>query len=1407
MAEETQNISKLAVAYVKDDAPESNPSTSHLETSTDEHERPFSSPPPSREALSNLHQRRQKCELRRLLKHTCPELKNIDSMVEEELANVLNSDPAEDTGYEGEVQSRCWLFENHTINTVDFHDQKEQQMKSNFQDDDIKRTSGLLSGSHNEENKPQSFSQPRNQLNESEEVTSEQIINVDVKATRRMFEIQPVDTRSERLESPCPIRNAVIEKKHGLDQKPNNTSNYHCSDGTITSEIQQNNVPNYTNLSVTNEVFVGISRAKEVFENRSSYKVNLSSKNESFNEEEEMLKANVRKRAQMFESTPLDKINQQTKEESDTILENMEETLISLWNFNVIHSDGTLLEANEAGQVKKATYNFIQDNKPEIQDEEIATGSIKSIMLQMLSGTNLDPIVTFLNEDNQGNVEINKVDVPTQQLPIMVHQDKECRTANVVQITEDLLDQEKNYLIKTLRKGVLIQEITTRTREITVYALFSRSRVVEFGQMECKSSTSGQKKIPEPEKGDHKTDSSCTSGAMQKKSSTMDLDANRTSNVQLFRSCTEKDDLEHLKHLQKTSSEEDLSVSYVEGEKASEIMQGNVKSMKALFTTTNLDYTNLNPQPPENKLKVSTKQTLVTTEKNKTEEPNQTKVELCGDNVQPELILKDQDIKDIPCKGNMNEGAVLQAEVVDIVEDDELLNLKTTIINLHQATMEANVLDQSVQAKHQPACQMNQSQQISDHGSVSHESMNIKKDGSESENEESSQFSETEEENKEAVMRGSIQAALDSLRKSNINITKGDFKAAMIYRNSGKGYAGHKKETNVDFFKQPSCMTIDSDSKLSATSPVPQTEQGAETTSCQKLFENKPETYTSMKTKLHGSTDNPLKNPKTPIGPKPAIPPKPDHLKIKPNPSAVVALGYETNTEHFNNSQIIDTCSKLPNGEIKEYSSPKPCPEPMSYNDDLCKNLQHIGDANESDPRDPSININDGSPEDNTSPQSMLNPVNVVKEPSKSSVESLQGINESSVGFHATLQNFGVKVGGSVPPVKPKRLKMAIDQSMNVAENTNNNNGSLCDTYKIDGNNCQGRNIKSDNQQESGVVLREKKMKGETEDERRQRLSVHMDEIMNGNIVAVMKIFEKLKKQEELKSILSKVEEIEEDTNEVDMSSLRNIFESVPDWVVPREKKAKPKNVQMEQRGERPSEPEMMSSMEVAFVDLEKVGVEIIHLKEQTLARLVDIEEAIKKALYSVSTLKSDSDIVGLSCLLKESMVVVQGSPPSGNIRKISIGSCKSPKAQNQNGPGTFRKGIPGQSTKPAQNTNPDIFIPTTKQKSTSPVSPSFISIQSAAKNPSESLLPLTSQKADPKKSKLQCCCNVATDHRQCSVTKGASSSPANQRRQVSVLEVQTVPEEKRVIGTKTVSENYERRDCFGSTPPKPPQS
>ncbi|KAM6900210.1 xin actin-binding repeat-containing protein 1-like [Xenentodon cancila] len=339
------------------------------------------------------------------------------------------------------------------------------------------------------------------------------------------------------------------------------------------------------------------------------------------------------------------------------------------------------------------------------------------------------------------------------------------------------------------------------------------------------------------------------------------------------------------------------------------------------------------------------------------------------------------------------------------------------------------------------------------------------------------------------------------------------------------------------------------------------------------------------------------------------------------------------------------------------------------------------------------------------------------------------------------------------------------------------------------------------------VEMREKRGRIESEDERRQRLSVHMDEIMRGNITAAMEIYDNLRKQEQLQSILSRVEEIEKDTSKVDVRSLRKVFENVPDWVVSADKK-KQNRVSAEKRDKRVPLPrditESQSSMAHVYGDLERASEEIMNLKEQTLARLVDIEEAIKKALYSVSTLKSDSDIAGLSCLFKESFGTVQSSSSSGNISKISVGSSRMKSHDAQESFTAHRN----TATDAAQGES--IGEASAKQQPSPPSTPSFISIQSAARNmnpsglgpPTASICPACQQipKTEERfRTTKTLTCNSPAETRKNDPgkegQKQATCGPINSSREISVLEVQTDSQGNSIVPTKSTN-NFDNQ-CY----------
>ncbi|NXQ33198.1 XIRP1 protein, partial [Alaudala cheleensis] len=261
---------------------------------------------------------------------------------------------------------------------------------------------------------------------------------------------------------------------------------------------------------------------------------------------------------------------------------------------------------------------------------------------------------------------------------------------------------------------------------------------------------------------------------------------------------------------------------------------------------------------------------------------------------------------------------------------------------------------------------------------------------------------------------------------------------------------------------------------------------------------------------------------------------------------------------------------------------------------------------------------------------------------------------------------------------------------------------------------CPDRETETPAQEKPAVVMREKS-KRETEDERRKRLSVHKEEIMKGNVKEAMEIFENLRRQEQLQEILTRVREFEEETSKVDVKALKSFFEKVPEWVV--RQKAK-----QQDKAEAKEEADGVSSVDLVFEDLERASAEILHLKEQTLARIQDIEEAIKKAIYSVSSLKSESDIAGLSGLFKESLGSTQSSVSSSNIRKISIVSSKARQEEVVLETGEAASVESAKVAEKAEAAKAELGVPRLIQsRVSSPSSPSYITIESAARKPAES--------------------------------------------------------------------------------------
>ncbi|XP_074140504.1 xin actin-binding repeat-containing protein 1 isoform X2 [Sminthopsis crassicaudata] len=340
------------------------------------------------------------------------------------------------------------------------------------------------------------------------------------------------------------------------------------------------------------------------------------------------------------------------------------------------------------------------------------------------------------------------------------------------------------------------------------------------------------------------------------------------------------------------------------------------------------------------------------------------------------------------------------------------------------------------------------------------------------------------------------------------------------------------------------------------------------------------------------------------------------------------------------------------------------------------------------------------------------------------------------------------------------------------------------------------------------------------------------EEIPQGHVQEARDIFENLKKQQELQAILSQVKAMEEEAvSGVDVKALQSLFEAVPEWVGKKPQASEPREAGPGQAS--PAGPKEVSSVELAFGDLARASAEVACLKEQTLARLLDIEKAIRKALSSVSSLKPEADIPPLAGLLPDSLREGSLSPAPRESGAVVSDPSGSKARSRQPGPEGGEQAEVGGPAKgqdlwkmenqaavraqpPGRSENQKVELGVTRvlpSRGSSPSSPSFISIQSAARKPAEPPSPGDS----PDISRLSRDIVHSLPRRPLAVGQepleaptadrghgepepSPAASPLFPRRQKSVLELQTGPRGSQLYGaTHTVTEQYEEVDPFGN--------
>ncbi|XP_045558816.1 xin actin-binding repeat-containing protein 1 [Salmo salar] len=955
---------------------------------------------PSKEALSALYQQRQKVELRRLLKHTHPELRSLESLdgvVDQELAEVLRLETqpiADETGYEGEVLSRRLIFENCVkSNTVHPHTSKMHITEGAGVGvgagvgegvwGEVKRTSALFeqplynpNPNLQEERVKETTDHvertdaAHGELTECEE---EEVVRLDVQSARRLFESQQVDTLGASQEDVTLNKVIVSEDERGSVQKRKQvfeTKSSKTVQRVIKSQICFKNL-DVSSQSEGEALGVGVNSAdtepevrkvqpqhegfstvKQVLERKSQcvsnadvdvetspripkYQCTSLLENQAINKtgklshlqepkpqntsslpsdlapdrrvQEDMLElvANVRNRAQLFESTLFDLINHHNREEVEMVAESINETLNSLYHFNAIHSHGSIIKASETGSGQKARYRLTPGLRPEIEQEKVTEGRVKNFILQLLPRATLKPQVVYLKEDAKRNVEVTMVTVPFHQVRLASNQDKEFRTANVVQLIEDIISQDSS-----LRKGVVIQEAGQGQTEVTVYSLYNDSEEeveryyppqeqrTETNVLDIAAGDEIKTETGEVRRGDVKSTISSLLATSQDHSApaTYKPEVNVMGNVKLFRSCIEKGDLEYLKTLQVQPEEKELQADVVTGVSAeirnqqqqpedqveqndSDIVLKNIflanqscaqqketKAEKTSKAIVQVQHTSVEKKETcsDSVIKSSTSQT--STEQHQEEEEEEvvrghvqaalhslektSGVNVSQGDFEAAMISrkspesqkgshkKKTDVRYAPQHSEVKTGTLTEAQPAPsvVMREGQAISVKSsdTVVDVQQTSVQkeetscnsvikTSTSHSSITSEQEPAPCRRKTEEASCAATSSEELQNAEawsvevQEGTEvvqrghlkaamKSLKSATTEEEEEEEEKEEVVRGNLQAALHSLEKtSGVNISQGDFKAAMIYRNSGKStFQSHKKKTDVRYVPQHS---------------------------------------------------------------------------------------------------------------------------------------------------------------------------------------------------------------------------------------------------------------------------------------------------------------------------------------------------------------------------------------------------------------------------------------------------------------------------------------------------------------------------------------------------------------------------------------------------------------------------
>nr|XP_046216858.1 xin actin-binding repeat-containing protein 2 [Oncorhynchus gorbuscha] len=413
-------------------------------------------------------------------------------------------------------------------------------------------------------------------------VTQEDVQKGDVTSAKWRFETQPLDTIAEdikmsvktvediqggdvsmnkqRFESDVLSQKSVRTVNVSEIQKGDVRTAKWMFETQTMDKIRSQSEENLIETVMKEEVLRGdVRQSVWLFEQNPLDHIKEIDEEDAVVIQEEIPKADVKTTTWLFETTPFHDFNENRVEKSEILGKSIKGTLEELYSQKIVHSKGVLIEADEIGDVRMAKYQLMNKDSAEIQREEIISGDLSNIMMNLLNRRGRIERGVVVESEEKGNISTTVHQLFNQERGISVEKEE---------ILRGDIQEAVNNLLKeggSAKRGILLQEDEKGDVRMTIYSLLNKEEDISVDKEDIV-------------KGNIRNALQRLSNPESQEQMRIKVDENEKGNVNFYSTCIESGALDYLKQLQVEPDE-----TLPEKVEKEEIIRGDIKGTKLIL--------------------------------------------------------------------------------------------------------------------------------------------------------------------------------------------------------------------------------------------------------------------------------------------------------------------------------------------------------------------------------------------------------------------------------------------------------------------------------------------------------------------------------------------------------------------------------------------------------------------------------------------------------------------------------------------------------------------------------------------------------------------------------------------------------------------------------------------------------